>query len=372
MSQAGNLVPFSLPPGSVVEKLSGNTGGPVSPDSSDNINVVGDGTTITVAGNPGTNTLTISALSAGAASFPTDSGTATPTVGVLNIIADTAALNAGSSVSFSGAGNTVTLNVTDVNGNTLIGNSAGNATISGGSGGTGNTALGTSAGAALTTSFANVAIGEGALTALTTGERNTAIGFIAGLNYTGNETSNILIGSNVTGVNTESNTLRISTGSGTGAGQVNRCFIGGIDAVNVGSTIRIVTEGSDQLGTADLTDGTGINITPTANVITISSDGTTTLNYRSINSTPALVVPSTDNYLSVNSTSAAITIEFPNAATLGRTYIVKDRTGNASVNNITITTVGGAVNIDGATTFVMNTNFQAISLIGNGTSYELF
>lgn len=47
------------------ETLTGNTGGAVGPDTNANINVKGDGTTITVTGNPGTNTLTISAISGG-------------------------------------------------------------------------------------------------------------------------------------------------------------------------------------------------------------------------------------------------------------------------------------------------------------------
>lgn len=42
-----------------VETLTGNSGGAVSPDGAYNINVVGSGA-ISVAGNPGTNTLTIS------------------------------------------------------------------------------------------------------------------------------------------------------------------------------------------------------------------------------------------------------------------------------------------------------------------------
>jgi hypothetical protein len=45
-----------------LETLTGNSGGPVFPDGADNINVIGDGTTINVVGNPGTNTLTISAV----------------------------------------------------------------------------------------------------------------------------------------------------------------------------------------------------------------------------------------------------------------------------------------------------------------------
>lgn len=46
----------------LVAELTGNTGGPVPPTLLGNINVVGDGTSITVAGNPATNTLTISTL----------------------------------------------------------------------------------------------------------------------------------------------------------------------------------------------------------------------------------------------------------------------------------------------------------------------
>ena len=48
-----------------LETLTGNSGGAVSP-SLQNINIVGDGTTATVVGNPGTNTLTISSIGSGA------------------------------------------------------------------------------------------------------------------------------------------------------------------------------------------------------------------------------------------------------------------------------------------------------------------
>jgi uncharacterized membrane protein YciS (DUF1049 family) len=65
MSQIYKTLSATPPPPGFVETLTGNTGGAVGPDGSDNINVVGDGTTITVAGNPGTNTLTISAINAG-------------------------------------------------------------------------------------------------------------------------------------------------------------------------------------------------------------------------------------------------------------------------------------------------------------------
>src|SRR5947209_8551610 len=47
--------------------LTGNSGGAVSPDGFQNINVVGDTTTITIAGNAGTNTLTASLVGGGVA-----------------------------------------------------------------------------------------------------------------------------------------------------------------------------------------------------------------------------------------------------------------------------------------------------------------
>lgn len=58
MSQQGRLRQDSI------ESLTGDTGGAVFPDASDNINIVGGDTTV-VNGNPGTNTLTIDASSSG-------------------------------------------------------------------------------------------------------------------------------------------------------------------------------------------------------------------------------------------------------------------------------------------------------------------
>jgi len=67
-----------------VKFLTGNTGGPVPPDLVGNINVVGSGD-ITVAGNAGTNTLTIELSGAIANVYDADTGSATPALGILNI-----------------------------------------------------------------------------------------------------------------------------------------------------------------------------------------------------------------------------------------------------------------------------------------------
>ena len=116
----------------------------------------------------------------------------------------------------------------------------------------------------------NVAIGQSTLPNLLTGANNTVVGQGSGGNYTSSETNNIILGYNISGTNAESNVIRIGNSSNTA------CYVTGIDGVNVGSVARVVTEASNQLGTAVITAGSGITITPTANVITIANTGTTT------------------------------------------------------------------------------------------------
>ena len=90
------------------------------------------------------------------------------------------------------------------------------------------------------------------------------------------------------------------------------------------------------------------------------------------NAASPYTVLTTDQYLKVDSTAGAVSILLPNAPTTGRIINIKDSTAMAQANNITVTTVGGSVNIDGATSYVMNTNYEAINLIFDGTSYEVF
>lgn len=278
---------------------------------------------------------------------------------------------------------TLTLTFTDVDSNVVIGTSAFEATHTVGVGqgnvgvgwhalnactdGNGNTALGFNACVAITTGANNIGIGPNALTLVDTGSnniaiggalngaasvsRNIVIGGTSGSSYTTNESDNILI--NNVGVVGESNIMRLGT-TGTGNNEIEKTFIAGIYQEVVGATNEYVIIDSDgQLGS------TG---NPSQTVSVIEIDDT---------DSPYTVL-SSDYYISANSTGGVISVLFPDAPATGRVFIVKDATGTAGTNNITLTTVGGTVLIDGATSFVMNTAYESVSVIFVVDHYEVF
>lgn len=282
MSQAGTRTPNSGP-GGFVQTLTGNTGGPVPPTAG-NINVVGDVTTINVAGNPGTSTLTISTSGSVATTYDGDTGSATPSGGIINFVAGgltlppTSILNSGGVFTASGSTIDLTFNYlnmpdTTASGkgiiylaqdrflhnycatsgfNTFVGETAGNLTMTTASGNTGvglsallrltvgtnNTAVGQAAlvnadsvgctgigylaGSANTTGSFNTALGWTALQNLTTGLHNTAIGVDSSNGSGSNLTSNenYNLLLNNQGVTGESNAIRIGN-------SVNSFFSGG-------------------------------------------------------------------------------------------------------------------------------------------------
>jgi len=84
-------------------------------------------------------------------------------------------------------------------------------------------------------------------------------------------------------------------------------------------------------------------------------------------------VLSTDDYISVDCSGGVVVLNFPNAPAAATTWVVKDRTGNAFTNNISITTPGGTVTFDGLTTYKIISNYGAINLIANSTpTYEVY
>jgi hypothetical protein len=77
-----------------------------------------------------------------------------------------------------------------------------------------------------------------------------------------------------------------------------------------------------------------------------------------------------NTHYSVN-TSAALTLTLPSPATVtGELIIIKDVSGSATTNNITITG-GSGILIDNATTLIISTNYGAVVLYSNGTNYYI-
>lgn len=147
-------------------------------------------------------------------------------------------------------------------------------------------------------------------------------------------------------LNLEEVTTTFTCDSGTATGSSNSISVVGSDGITTsgsGSTITVIGSGE-----------TEVSITPLDNT-----------------DSPYTVL-STDYYMSCNVSGGSLTIEFPNAPNTGKVFIVKDSIGNSAANNITVTTVGGVVTIDGTTSRIIATDFASLNFIFNGTFYEVF
>lgn len=86
--------------------------------------------------------------------------------------------------------------------------------------------------------------------------------------------------------------------------------------------------------------------------------------------TTPVAVATTDNIVICKLTSpGAVAVSLPGSPTQGTTFVVKDGTGDAGTNNITITPTGK--NIDGASTYVIGTNYQSATVVYNGTQWSV-
>lgn len=129
--------------------------------------------------------------------------------------------------------------------------------------------------------------------------------------------------------------------------------------------LNVVTPGGGTSGIQTSAPGASNTI-----LITLTGAGS---NYVDVVGPTTYIVTSTDYFISCNSTAGVVTVQLPNSPTnLYDQYVIKDRTGTASTNNIIVTTVGGVVLIDGATSYTFTDNYESLEILWNGTSYESF
>ena len=84
--------------------------------------------------------------------------------------------------------------------------------------------------------------------------------------------------------------------------------------------------------------------------------------------TPTYTALATDYFLCVDTATAPVTITLPTGI-LGTVYIVKDCSGDAATNQITISGTGGQL-VDGSTATI-NSPYGAIQLIFNGADWSI-
>jgi hypothetical protein len=347
-----------------------------APTSGTALTIVAGGETITAGdltlsnGNINLTTTTSAAtgvILAGANRFIHNYGTTNTFVGV---VAGNFTLTGTNNVAF---GTSAASNISSGTHNTAIGAQCLTAVSIGGF----NTGLG-QAYQSLTSGTNNIGIGYGAGLFLTTGSRNIILGNYntnGGQNYTSNESNNICIGN--AGVLGQSNAIRIGI-SGAGLGQQDKCFIAGIDGVNVGSVAKVITMASDQLGTATITAGAGISVTPTANTITIASTNGIAWTEVTVTS-QAMAVDS--GYIANN--AGLVTLTLPATAVVGDRVRIAGkgaggwRCGQNAGQTInfgnTATTAGVAGYIDSTNQYdalellciTANTTWVALSSVGN-------
>lgn len=160
----------------------------------------------------------------------------------------------------------------------------------------------------------------------------------------------------------------IGTVTGTFTGQVNLFNVGLLNPIQVsGGSIRYSNIYNTQNANASFFDPA---FTPTSVLQYPQSQGNVVKITKTATSYVAL---RTDYYIGVTNTAAARTITLPNTGSstlapfIGQVFIIKDESGAAATNNITVTPNGG--NIDGAASYVINTNYGRVEILYDGTNY---
>ena len=176
----------------------------------------------------------------------------------------------------------------------------------------------------------------------------------ANINFTGGSTGLTFNGAGTTetlvfaGITANGGTVSLATDATTST--IN---------IGTGSGLKTSTFGSTYSNSATIIQAGAGNISLAGGIV---------YNLKPV-SGPIYAITSSDYVISVDSSGGPVTIELPNGPTAGRAFIIKDSTGSAAINNITIITVSGMVLVDGAASFVMNTIYESTTVIFNGTSY---
>ena len=167
--------------------------------------------------------------------------------------------------------------------------------------------------------------------------------------------------------------------NGTGIGEIDTSIISvagasvlsvgaGADMYLVNSSLRsLIAATASGAGTIRYSNLSldKVTITSTNQTPLVSIPGT--IQVKTPGAYPYTTVPQ-DGLIKVD-TSAAQTIIPRASPETGEQYIIKDTVGSAAANNITITPSGK--NIDGAASYVINTNYGSVTICYNGSEWSI-
>jgi len=125
-------------------------------------------------------------------------------------------------------------------------------------------------------------------------------------------------------------------------------------------------------GTITLNGAGSVSTSVSGTTVTITGSGSMLLNTVTVDvfSSPYTVASGVD-VVFVDANSGNITINLPSTATDGRRIYIVDQ-GASGVTGYNTTVSGNGNQINGNTTFTINSSYQALSVVGDGSNYYIF
>jgi len=178
-----------------------------------------------------------------------------------------------------------------------------------------------------------------------------------------------LLNQTSTGGKLRSNWVQVSGSGGSGVTSVTGS--NGVDSSPTTGSVVVsgINATTSSVGVASF-DPLDFTVSPGGEVSII---GTST-SYVNVVGPTTYTASLTDYFISVDSSGGAVTVNLPAAPPNGKQYIVKDRTGSAPINNITVQSSAGTT-IDTNPNTVFSDAFDSLEVFfhtGTPNNYEVF